>query len=147
MNLHHKKHHQAYVDNLNKALSQFTALEATNVSARVSLLQAIRFNGGGHVNHTIFWDSLVPKSSYATVHEASGELEKAIEASFGSIERMQKHLLAEALAVQGSGWAWLGYDAIRDAIAITTTANQDTLHSTHKLIPLLGIDVWVCKLN
>lgn len=106
MTLHHQKHHATYVNNLNateEKLSQ--AISKCDVSTAISLEPALRFNGGGHLNHTIFWETLSPKCT-----EASKDLMVAITESFGSFDAMKELLSAAAVGVQGSGWAWLGYD-------------------------------------
>ncbi|CAG9824154.1 unnamed protein product [Phaedon cochleariae] len=138
MCLHHSKHHQTYVTNLNAAEENLKkAIEKGDVSAAIALGPALRFNGGGHLNHSIFWQNLSPSSS-----EPSAELCKAIEKSFGGIDNMKKQLSAQSIGVQGSGWGWLGYDKTAGLIRIATCGNQDPLQATTGLIPLLGIDVW-----
>ncbi|KAJ8979863.1 hypothetical protein NQ317_016047 [Molorchus minor] len=138
MNLHHSKHHQTYVTNLNAAEEKLrAAVEKGDVSTAISLGPALKFNGGGHLNHSIFWQNLSASSS-----EPSAELCKAIQSSFGSIDNLKKQLSAQTIAVQGSGWGWLGYDKNTGSIKIATCANQDPLEATAGLIPLLGIDVW-----
>uniref|UniRef100_V5G8P6 Superoxide dismutase n=1 Tax=Anoplophora glabripennis TaxID=217634 RepID=V5G8P6_ANOGL len=138
MNLHHSKHHQTYVTNLNAAEEKLkAAVEKGDVSGEIALAPAIKFNGGGHLNHSIFWQNLSPKSS-----EPSTELCKAIETSFGGIDNLKKQLAAQTIAIQGSGWGWLGYDKSSGLIKIATCTNQDPLLATTGLVPLLGIDVW-----
>ncbi|CAL1381342.1 unnamed protein product [Linum trigynum] len=143
MQLHHKKHHQTYVTNYNKALEQLH--EATlkgDVGTVVKLQSAIKFNGGGHVNHSIFWKNLAP------VREGGGEpphgsLGWAIDTHFGSVEALIQKMNAEGAALQGSGWVWLGLDKETKKLVVDTTANQDPLVTKGAtLIPLLGIDVW-----
>ncbi|KAJ8913013.1 hypothetical protein NQ315_002891 [Exocentrus adspersus] len=138
MNLHHCKHHQTYVTNLNAAEEKLkAAVEKGDVSGAITLAPAIKFNGGGHLNHSIFWQNLSPNSS-----EPSTELCKAIEKSFGGIDNLKKQLAAQTIAIQGSGWGWLGLDKSSGSLKIATCANQDPLQATTGLIPLLGIDVW-----
>ncbi|CAI0431450.1 unnamed protein product [Linum tenue] len=143
MQLHHQKHHQTYVTNYNKALEQLH--EATlkgDVGTVVKLQSAIKFNGGGHVNHSIFWKNLAP------VREGGGEpphgsLGWAIDTHFGSVEALIQKMNAEGAALQGSGWVWLGLDKETKKLVVDTTANQDPLVTKGAtLIPLLGIDVW-----
>ncbi|CAH1970848.1 unnamed protein product [Acanthoscelides obtectus] len=106
MNLHHSKHHQTYVTNLNAAEEKIKlATEKGDVSTAISLMPALKFNGGGHLNHSIFWQNLSPSRT-----EPSEGLCKAIQASFGSMDNMKKQLSAQTVAIQGSGWGWLGYD-------------------------------------
>ncbi|XP_063916433.1 superoxide dismutase [Mn] 1, mitochondrial-like [Zophobas morio] len=138
MSLHHTKHHQTYVTNLNAAEEKLkTALSKGDISTVVSLEPALRFNGGGHLNHSIFWKNLSPEST-----QPSEPLKKAIESSFGSIEQLKDQLSASSIGVQGSGWGWLGYCPKSGCLKIATCANQDPLQATTGLIPLLGIDVW-----
>ena len=142
MRLHHSKHHQTYVTNLNNFSNQLEeAMHKNDVSGVVSLQQAIKFNGGGHLNHTIFWKNLLPANKGGG-ELGSGELRSMIEAQYGSLEKFQETMAAATVAVQGSGWGWLGYDKVNKKLSIATTFNQDPLQATTGLIPLLGIDVW-----
>ncbi|KAK9189669.1 hypothetical protein WN943_018268 [Citrus x changshan-huyou] len=156
MQLHHQKHHQAYVTNYNKAVEQlFQALNKVDTSTVVQLQGAIKFNGGGHVNHSIFWKNLAP------VHEGGGEpphssLGWAIDTHFGSLEALIQKMSAEGAALQGSGWVWLGLDTEFKRLVVETTANQGMrtdglggmpgtdplVTKAPTLVPLLGIDVW-----
>ncbi|CAK9160583.1 unnamed protein product [Ilex paraguariensis] len=143
MQLHHQKHHQAYVTNFNKALEQLDhAMAKGDISSVVKLQSAIKFNGGGHINHSIFWKNLAP------IHEGGGEPPKgslgwAIDVHYGSLESLIQKMNAEAAALQGSGWVWLGLDKELKRPLIETTANQDPLVTKGpNLVPLLGIDVW-----
>ncbi|KAI4457063.1 superoxide dismutase 2 [Holotrichia oblita] len=138
MCLHHQKHHQAYVTNYNAAEEKLkAALEKGDVSAQIALGPALRFNGGGHINHSIFWNNLTPDST-----EPSKKLCKAITNSFGDIAKMREVLTAAAVGVQGSGWAWLAYEHRTGCLRVATCANQDPLEATTGLAPLFGIDVW-----
>ncbi|EPS65962.1 hypothetical protein M569_08814 [Genlisea aurea] len=143
MKLHHQKHHQAYITNYNKALDQLhAAISNGDASAVVKLQSAIKFNGGGHLNHSIFWQNLAP------VEEGGGEPPKgslgwAIDNDFGSLEALIQKINAEGAALQGSGWVWLGLDKELKHLVVETTANQDPLVTKgSSLVPLLGIDVW-----
>ncbi|PIO38428.1 hypothetical protein AB205_0154370, partial [Aquarana catesbeiana] len=109
-----------------------------DVTAQISLQPALKFNGGGHVNHSIFWTNLSPSGG----GEPQGELLKAITSDFGSFEKFKDKLTAMSVAVQGSGWGWLGYNKESNRLQVTACANQDPLQGTTGLIPLLGIDVW-----
>lgn len=141
MTLHYTKHHQAYVNNLNAALEKYAQAEKDNdIAAMIALQQAIRFNGGGHVNHSIFWTNLAPAGKGGG-EGPSGDLAKEIQQTFGSFEAFIEKLSASANGVQGSGWAWLGYNKADKRLQLATCANQDPL-STVGLVPLLGIDVW-----
>ncbi|KYQ92537.1 superoxide dismutase [Tieghemostelium lacteum] len=141
MKLHHQKHHQAYVTNLNVSLEKYAkAEEAKDVATMIQLQSAIKFNGGGHVNHSIFWKNLAPKNQLGGV-APEGPLADAINKQFGSLDKLIDKMSATTLAIQGSGWGWLGYDKATDKLVITTQANQDPL-SISGLTPLLGLDVW-----
>ena len=141
MTLHHSKHHQTYITNLNATLEKIHGTMAQgDVSGTIALQGALKFNGGGHVNHTLFWENLAPASSCS--FPKGGPLEAAINARFGSYENMVAEVSAKTIAVQGSGWGWLAYDPkskVIDAVALPT---QDPLEATTGLKPLLGIDVW-----
>lgn len=137
MEIHYKKHHLAYVNNLNIALEKYAEAENRgDVAAMIALQSAIRFNGGGHVNHSIFWNVLTP-------HEQSPslDLEKKLIEAFGSLEAFIEKMSAETIAIQGSGWGWLGVHVQTKSLKIATCNNQDPL-SIHGLVPLFGIDVW-----
>ncbi|KAJ8500412.1 hypothetical protein OPV22_010964 [Ensete ventricosum] len=142
MRLHHQKHHQAYVTNYNNALEQLEAAVAEgDAPAVVRLEGAIKFNGGGHINHSIFWNNLKP------VKEGGGEppdsaLVWAINTDFGSLEALVQKMNAEGAALQGSGWVWLALDKGSKKLSVQTTANQDPLVTKGlHMVPLLGIDV------
>lgn len=139
MQLHHSKHHQTYVNNLNVAEEQMAeAQEKGDVSKVISLAPALRFNGGGHLNHSIFWTNLSPNGG----GDPSGELLEAINRDFGSVGNLKTRLSASTVAVQGSGWGWLGFDKVNKRLCIATCPNQDPLEATTGLVPLMGIDVW-----
>ncbi|XP_042205533.1 superoxide dismutase [Mn], mitochondrial-like [Homarus americanus] len=138
MQLHHSKHHQTYVNNLNVAEEKLAEATAKgDVSTVISLAAALKFNGGGHINHTIFWKNLSPDGG-----EPEGELLAAINRDFGSLDALKSQLSAATVAVQGSGWGWLGYNKQKGALQIATCPNQDPLEATTGLVPLFGIDVW-----
>ena len=138
MELHYKKHHQGYVTNLNAALEKYHEAESKNdVSQMVALQSAIKFNGGGHINHSIFWTILAPVSSGMP----KGELAKMIERDFGSFDVFKEKFTLTSVGIQGSGWGWLGYHKGLKRLELTTCANQDPL-SMQGLIPIMGLDVW-----
>ncbi|CAH1105796.1 unnamed protein product [Psylliodes chrysocephalus] len=138
MNIHHTKHHNTYITNLNVAEEKLaSAVEKGDISTVISLAPALRFNGGGHLNHSIFWQNLSPNKS-----DPSAQLCAAIDESFGSYDNMKKLLSAQTTAIQGSGWGWLGFCPTSKKLKIVTCGNQDPLQATTGLIPLLGIDVW-----
>jgi Fe-Mn family superoxide dismutase len=99
---------------------------------------ALRFNGGGHLNHSIFWETLCPKGT----SEPTGALADLIKRDFGSHENMVNRLSAASVGVQGSGWGWLGYNKQHDRLEVVACPNQDPLLATTGLHPLFGIDVW-----
>ncbi|MEI6531323.1 MAG: superoxide dismutase [Chlamydiota bacterium] len=141
MRLHHTKHHQAYVNNLNAALESYKKAEEKNdLQAMIALEPAIRFNGGGHVNHSLFWTNLAPQDQGGG-GEPTGDLMHHLEEQFGFFDNFIDRFSAAAVGIQGSGWAFLGFNKITGKLVIATTANQDPL-STQGLIPLLGVDVW-----
>ena len=143
MQIHHGKHHQAYVDNLNKAIAgtehENKSLEDLVESAG-SISTAVRNNGGGHWNHTFFWNSLAANAGGSP----SGKLADAINEAFGSFEEFKTKFAAASISRFGSGWAWL---IIKEdgKLEITSTPNQDNplmdIAET-KGVPLLGVDVW-----
>lgn len=142
MALHHGKHHAAYVANLNASLEQYADAESRGDLAKMLALQpAIHFNAGGHINHDIFWTNLAPEKD---CRPPEGALKAAIEARWGSLDKLIGEFNAATAAVQGSGWGWLGYDVGTGGLAIATAANQDPLSKSTggKLVPLLGVDVW-----
>ncbi|CAN5309071.1 superoxide dismutase [soil metagenome] len=141
MHLHHDKHHQSYVDNLNKALEGHGEFLNTDVKELLTKLQDIpedirmkvRNNAGGHANHTMFWKTMIAHKDFK---EVSGELKTAIDKTFGSFEKFQEEFANKALGRFGSGWIWLMAD-----LTIIDTPNQDTpLMEGKKAI--LGLDVW-----
>ncbi|KAI1294921.1 Superoxide dismutase [Mn] 1, mitochondrial [Halotydeus destructor] len=140
MQLHHGKHHATYVNNLNVAEEKLhEALSKNCASTVISLEPGIRFNGGGHINHSIFWRNLAPKGQGG---EPEGELLNAINRDFGSLENLKNQVSTAAIGVQGSGWAWLGYNDKARRLEVKSCPNQDPLHATTGLVPLFGIDVW-----
>uniref|UniRef100_UPI0001A5DE62 Superoxide dismutase [Mn] 1 n=1 Tax=Caenorhabditis elegans TaxID=6239 RepID=UPI0001A5DE62 len=138
MQLHHQKHHATYVNNLNQIEEKLhEAVSKGNVKEAIALQPALKFNGGGHINHSIFWTNLAKDGG-----EPSAELLTAIKSDFGSLDNLQKQLSASTVAVQGSGWGWLGYCPKGKILKVATCANQDPLEATTGLVPLFGIDVW-----
>ena len=141
MDLHYNKHHKAYVTNLNTALEKYHEAETKgDMPAMVALQSAIKFNGGGHINHSIFWSILAPISKGLN-HGPKGDLAKMIDRDFGSFDAFKEKFNTLTVGIQGSGWGWLGYNKGQKRLEVTTTANQDPL-STQGLVPLFGVDVW-----
>lgn len=142
MHLHHQKHHNAYVTNLNAALEKYEEAEKKeDLTSMIAQQPAIRFNGGGHINHSIFWTNLAPKDKGGG-EPPKGELANHINKQWGSLNGFIEKFNSIAGPVQGSGWGWLGYCKETKNLFIVTCANQDPLEGTQKLVPLLGIDVW-----
>ena len=142
MQLHHDKHHQAYVDNANKALAG-TDLEGKSVEEVLQNLSSlpadkqpvVRNNGGGHANHTLFWESMSPDGG----GEPSGALADAIDAAFGSFDAFKEQFEANGVGQFGSGWTWLVVDG--GSLKLTKTPNQDSPILDGQT-PILGNDVW-----
>ena len=142
MRLHHDKHHQAYVDKLNKTLESLpteqsqqsleTLLENID-SLPDAARKSIRNNGGGHYNHSLFWQWLTPEAGQAP----SAELEAAIVRKWGSFDDFKKEFSIQAGALFGSGWVWLLPD-----MEIVSTSNQDNPLISNGIAPILGLDVW-----
>jgi len=144
MEIHHGRHHNAYVSNLNKAIEGTDAanLSIEEINKNISNYSgAIRNNGGGHFNHDLFWSILSPNGG----GEPSGELAEAVNAAFGSFDELKKQLQAAGASRFGSGWAWLIVDGNGD-LKVTSTPNQDNplmdLEGIENGTPILGIDVW-----
>lgn len=141
MELHYTKHHRGYVTKLNTALEQyFEANDRWDLEAMIALQSAINFNGGGHINHSIFWTNLAPEKKGGG-GSPKGELAEAIKKEFGSFEQFVEKFNTRTGAIQGSGWGWLGYCREKKTVMLETCQNQDPL-STKGLVPLLGVDVW-----
>ncbi|KAH8077489.1 Mn superoxide dismutase [Cristinia sonorae] len=136
MNLHHTKHHQTYVNGLNAAEEAYAKAETPK--DRIKLQAALKFNGGGHINHSLFWKNLAP-TSQGGGNLSDGPLKAAIERDFGSFEKLKEQMNATTAAIQGSGWGWLGFNQATKKLEIVTTANQDPLLSH---VPIIGIDIW-----
>lgn len=136
MKLHHQKHHQTYVNGLNAAEETYAKSDSTR--EKIALQSALKFNGGGHINHSLFWKNLAPSNTDGG-KLADGPLKKAIERDFGSVEDFKKKFNATTAAIQGSGWGWLGFNESSKKLEIVTTANQDPLISH---TPILGVDIW-----
>lgn len=135
MTIHHTKHHQTYVTNLNATLEKIDAAQSSgDVSAMIGLQGALKFNGGGHLNHTLFWENLSPDGGG---DGPGGALEAAINESFGGFDKLKAEMSAKSIAVQGSGWGWLGYNPSTGRLEVATCANQDPLQATTGLTPLM----------
>lgn len=143
MEIHHTKHHNTYVTKLNEAIAGNSELEAKSLEELLTNLDAVpeavrtavRNNGGGHFNHTLFWEIMGPNVGGAP----TGELAEAITKAFGSFDAFKEQFSAAAAGRFGSGWAWLVVN--NGALEVTSTPNQDTPISEGKT-PILGLDVW-----
>ncbi|QIM17408.1 superoxide dismutase [Leucobacter insecticola] len=138
MQLHHDKHHQAYVTGANTALEQLAeARDSGNLASVNKLEKDLAFNVGGHVNHTIFWNNLSPEGG----DRPEGELAAAITEYFGDFEKFQAQFTATAMGVQGSGWAVLAWDALGQRANIVQLFDQQG-NLPAGTVPLLMLDVW-----
>jgi len=139
MRLHHLKHHQAYINNLNAIeIKMKEAEEKNDIEKIVSLQSALKFNAGGHLNHAFFWTVLTPHGT----SKPTGKLAEAINRDFGSFDKMINVLTKAAVNLQGSGWAWLAYNKDQNNLQVATTSNQDSLLTKTSMVPIFGIDVW-----
>ncbi|TQV95518.1 cytosol Mn-superoxide dismutase [Cordyceps javanica] len=139
MELHHGKHHQTYVTNLNAALKSYAAAD---VAGQIALQQALKFNGGGHINHSLFWENLAPAGTPEADlagGAAAPTLAAALAQTWGSVDDFKKAFAAALLGLQGSGWGWLVKDA-RGGLRIITTKDQDPVVGPE--IPVFGVDMW-----
>ena len=149
MEIHHGRHHKAYVDNLNKAIAGNAALEAKSIEALISDLGSVpdnirgpvRNNGGGHCNHSIFWKLMAPKAGGTP----TGKLADDLKAAFGSLEAFKEKFEAGGVGRFGSGWVWLVVN--QGKLEIVSTANQDNPIMGKAVAgcegkPILGVDVW-----
>ncbi|MDT2597565.1 superoxide dismutase [Enterococcus dongliensis] len=143
MHLHHDKHHNTYVTNLNAAIEKHPELAEQTIEELVTHLNdvpedirtAVRNNGGGHANHSFFWEIMAPNAG----GEPTGEIKTAIEETFGNFEKMKEEFKTAATGRFGSGWAWLVWN--NGKLEITSTANQDSPLTDGKT-PIIGLDVW-----
>lgn len=143
MEIHHTKHHQAYINNLNAALEGHENLKSKSIEEIISDLEsvpenirtAVRNNGGGHQNHSMFWELMSPNGG----GEPKGELGKLIDRDFGNLDTFKAEFKKAAMGRFGSGWAWLVLDG--EKLKVVSTPNQDNPIS-EGLKPILGIDVW-----
>lgn len=144
MTIHHQRHHQAYVDQLNAALkaSEESSPDLDSILQRISEYSpAVRNNGGGHYNHSLFWEILSPQPKLTP----EGKLSETINSTFGSLEDFKAEMKKAGLGQFGSGWVWL-FVKFNGSIAIASTPNQDNpmmdTQSANRGFPILGIDVW-----
>ena len=150
MHLHHEKHHNTYVTNLNAALEKHPEADPGNIEELIGNLDsvpedirtAVRNNGGGHANHSMFWQMLAPNSGVGGDEDLGEDLAEAVSLAFGSLESLKEQLTAVAApgALFGSGWAWLIVNPDR-SLSVEATPNQDSPLMEQK-VPILGLDVW-----
>lgn len=151
MTIHHQKHHQAYINNVNGALDDFPELKTLGLvdlnkaigsdAIPASVATKVRNNAGGHLNHSFFWKVLTSPSN---TNGVTGDVEAAVESAFGSVDQMQQKFNAAAASRFGSGWAWLGVKP-DGSLTVTSTPNQDNPLmgcAEEQSIPILGLDVW-----
>ncbi|QQR49582.1 superoxide dismutase [bacterium] len=144
MNIHHTKHHQAYINSLNECLEKHPEFQSKSLVDLIahtktlpeSLLKVVENHGGGHANHSMFWLIMSPQGG----GQPEGKLAQAIDKTFGSFENFKKLFIEAAKTRFGSGWAWLCVDSDNNLV-ITSTANQDN-PMMDGLIPVLGLDIW-----
>lgn len=144
MEIHYTKHHQAYINNLNAALEKHPELQKQSAedllrnlnSVPEDIRTVVRNNGGGHVNHNLFWEIMTPGGS----NKPTGDVAKGIDSAFGSFDSFKEQLTKAAVGRFGSGWGWLVADK-SGKLAITSTPNQDTPIMEGQT-PILGVDVW-----
>lgn len=144
MELHHSKHHQTYVTNLNNALKvHVAAIASSDIPAQIAQQPAIKFNGGGHINHSLFWKNLAPAETPETNYsEAAPSLAAEIGKTWGSFDEFKKAFSAALLGIQGSGWGWLVKEstAEKGRLRIITTKDQDPVVGGE--VPVFGVDMW-----
>ncbi|KAL2074943.1 hypothetical protein VTL71DRAFT_8723 [Oculimacula yallundae] len=141
MTLHHTKHHQTYINVLNATLaSQSTASNKNDVVTQIHLQNNLNFSAGGHINHTLFWENLVPASSPSAQVSSAPKLTAALTARWGSVSAFQEKFTTVLLGLKGSGWGWLVQDTESGILEIVTSRDQDIVPAGKK--PLLGVDMW-----
>jgi len=142
MRIHHTRHHQGYVNGLNKALVALVAIR--DGSGDGSLMKhwsrEVAFHGSGHVNHSMFWSNMTPQDDGGGVMP-EGPLLRLLDRDFGNFQRFKGHLLSASKSVEGSGWGWLVWEPMAGRLLVTQCEKQQNMMMTG-VIPLLGIDVW-----
>jgi Fe-Mn family superoxide dismutase len=141
MTIHHQKHHQAYITNLNAALESLNSFaQNRDIPSQIALQQAVKFNGGGHINHSLFWENLAPANSSGASAAAGAQVRKAIKERWGSEEKFKEAFGKVLLGLQGSGWGWLVRDEEFHSLDIITTKDQDPVPAGK--VPIFGVDMW-----
>lgn len=143
MEMHYGKHHRTYVKNLNDLLEKQAEAAAQNkVALALSYTQAIKFNGGGHVNHELFWESMCPEAD-SEMPQPGSPLHDAFVDGWGSMETFFTTFNGRTAAIQGSGWGWLVYNKKKDTLSFRVTTNQDMISDVNAdLVPIVNVDVW-----
>jgi Fe-Mn family superoxide dismutase len=145
MEIHHSKHHQTYVtsyNNLTEKLASITTKSdptPDDLAEQMAIVPQLKFHGGGHVNHSLFWENLAPKGKGGG-DPPTGALAKAIDEHYGSLDKLKEKVNATLASIQGSGWAWLVQDTQNGSLAVVSMANQDPIVAPYR--PILGIDAW-----
>jgi len=138
--LHYEKHHAGYVKKLNAALEKKQAAQNQDLSTQIMIDEDVKFNGGGHLNHVLYWENLIPQNKGGG-SLPDGCLRQVIVKTFGSLERCKQIITEICVSVHGSGWGWLGYCPNQGHLRAFATEKHD-LAQTQKFLPLLCIDVW-----
>lgn len=140
--LHYTKHHQTYVNSYNQAVEKMFEAQADNdVKTQAELTALINFHGGGHINHSLFWKNLAPKSQGGGEPPVTGSaLDNAIKNSFGSLDNLIGDMNGKLAGIQGSGWAWIVKNKTTGQLETLTKPNQDPVVGNY--IPIVGIDAW-----
>lgn len=140
MELHHKNHHNTYVTSFNTFSEQLaTATADKDIKSQLALQPLLNFHGGGHINHSLFWENLAP-TSQGGGEPPSGALAQAINESYGGLDAFKERFNTALAGIQGSGWAWLVQDVQTGSVQIRTYANQDPVVGQFR--PILGVDAW-----
>ncbi|KAF1833735.1 manganese and iron superoxide dismutase [Decorospora gaudefroyi] len=140
MQLHHKNHHNTYVTSFNNFSEQMAEAKATeNIQSQIALQPLINFHGGGHINHSLFWENLAPVNQGGG-EPPTGKLAAAINDSYGGLDAFKDKFNTALAGIQGSGWAWLVQDTQTGSVGIKTYANQDPVVGQFR--PILGVDAW-----
>ncbi|KAF2431676.1 superoxide dismutase mitochondrial precursor [Tothia fuscella] len=145
MEVHHKNHHNTYVTSFNNFTEKLSTLSSSSdqspqsIADQAALIPLIKFHGGGHINHSLFWENLAPKNQGGG-ELPSGALGKAIDEHYGGLDKLKEKFNAALAGIQGSGWAWLVQDMGTGKLSIVTLQNQDPV--LPPLRPILGVDAW-----
>lgn len=141
---HYNKHHRTYVDNLNRAVDQLkAALDSQDLPKIAALEPEVRFNGGSHLNHMMYWENLAPTSTVGgKLPEPRTPMYAQVKKDWGSFERLIAYITARSTAIKGSGWGWLVWNNVTLRLEFMETHDQDAVYIFPNVVPLLAIDVW-----